>query len=277
MPPSEDPPTETPAPQGQKPHRGGSRFLRALGPPWLAENLEQGLPFLIGGGLCVGLGIWFALHSTLGVTARPPLWLLLAAVGATLGGGGFALSVVEEPTAETGFDGTGEYVLLPRSEYQRWLRGESPARPPKPVVAPEWDESAGLPQGASADRDSVERAAEELLAASRSLSPPAAAEAEAGPVAPTHTAPWEEEPIRELESVLDEIQREAAPAPPPPVPRTPPSRCAGCGDVVAAYREQSCIVCDRPLCDRCLEKSVAEGRPSTCPSCQLPRDVSESI
>ena len=95
---------------------------------------------------------------------------------------------------------------------------------------------------------------------------------------------WQEEPIQELESLLAQLEAAKAgpdrPIAPPPSPaalpsRAPPptDRCVSCGTSTVAYSEQTCVVCGRALCDRCLEQSVLALRPSICPACHTSSPV----
>jgi hypothetical protein len=132
----------------------------------------------------------------------------------------------------------------------------------------------------------------------RAEPPPASAPPSSWPPAPAVQAPtpstavrspppppiWQEEPIQELESLLAQLEAAKAgpdrPVAPAAVPATLPSRapqpmdrCASCGVSTVAYSEQTCVVCGRALCDRCLEQSVAALRPSICPGCHASSPV----
>jgi hypothetical protein len=288
---------------------------------WLRQNLEHSLPFLLAGALCVGLAVWLHLGSPHAVGSRLSLWVLLAAVGVTLAGGGLALTLVDEPQAPMTVEGEGDYVMVTRSEWEQRRSGgpgpaddtlrEGPAQP--------WDESgptlvAGSPSPSPAptaayDPTLVATVSEDLLRAQRfpvapgptgpvglpvaterpavqegrvpgpgsSPTTPKAPPAqsvhgrEAGPKPHPPISPaWQEDAIHELESVLEQFGRDAGARPPgaaSPKPQFSIDRCISCGAVVTGYSEQACVVCDRPLCDRCLERSVAEGRPAVCPLC----------
>lgn len=290
-------------------------------PPWLRENLEHSLPFLVGGGVCVGLAVWLHLFVVQDGGSRLSLWMLLAAIGGTLSGGGVALTVVEEPQPMPGAD-TGALVSVPRTEWEAWQRSRSALREPAPAPTPGPTRvPAGLPVRSPGpappapavasrppviDAAAVARVTEDLLRpgtsqprppewgvtgpapirtvpashatasagvpATRSTARPSSAPVISKP--PSTPAPvppvWLEEPLREFESMLADIEQGTRAAPSPASLRQHPApldRCVGCGTSVNVYSEQACIVCDRPLCDRCLEQSVIDGRPATCAAC----------
>jgi hypothetical protein len=318
-------PAPTPArpTDGQAPPQVDAGELRSQS--WLRQNLEHSLPFILGGALCVGLAVWLHLGPSHAAGSRLSLWILLAAVGVTLAGGGLALTVVDEPQAQGTPDREGDYVMVARSEWEQWQSGGAPppegaphAEPPQP-----WDETnpevvsgspspPSAPTGAAYDPALVATVSEDLLRAQRSPgasgptgpaevpvaterfeapqgggpalgrvpevpkapSPAPARGGEAGPKPRPPIAPvWQEDAIQELESVLEQFGGEmTAKTPRPALPRPQASidRCIACGAAVTGYSEQACVVCDRPLCDRCLERSVAEGRPAVCPLCPTP-------
>lgn len=302
---------------------GRPRRVRSPGSPsWLRENLEYSFPILLGGALCVGLALWLDATQAHALGSRLPLWPLVGAVGATLVGGGFALTVVEEVPAAPYPEGDG-YLLVERSEWDRLQRIAAPARPPSPVPglgakAPGAAAASGgapadraLPQ-ASIDPRLVEQVSEELLRSVPPLSVPSPSEPPAArapvpgvtapapaampspqprPVAPpptTATRPlappatvvppsppppaWREDALGEFEAVLSQLDRERA-SPPAKVGAPRPSsfatdRCVTCGALVSSYSEQICVACDRPLCDRCLDRTALEGHPAVCGNCQ---------
>jgi len=291
---------------------------------WLRTNLEHSLPFLVGGGVCIGLAAWMDVSQLHVVSSRLSLWTLFAAVGLTLGGGGVALTLVEEPPVPGQTGEAGDYVLVARAEWEEWRAHQESAHQPwsesteeeVPVVpAPEPVELLPTTSGPAGppgyDATLVARASADLLEQARSPTtpvPPTQGSPTAAPVPtggspdprgpapatrptgpskePTGTAPgrppappaappaWQEEPNPELESVLQQLEHAAALLPSARTPRpaaAPVERCVSCGGQVTAYSEQSCVVCERPMCDTCLEQSVVDGRPSVCPTCPRPR------
>ena len=294
--PSEAAPS-TPDPSAAEPRRRG----------WIRENLEYSLPVLTVAGISLALALWLHMNPVTVGRGHLSVWTLVAAFGATLGGGGVALTIIEEPGPVSLVD--ADHLVVLRSEWERW---HPPEAEPESSGTPPWSEEEEAP-GVDAepgvesppwaetalDAAAVAKASDELLSATPGYEPsppppspisepaaagpgPAGAPSAPGvppvppPTAPSTTAPpaWQEEPLRELESVLAELQGSASPRPTPPPPTRPRTVrrevCAGCGATVASYSEQTCIVCDRPLCDSCLERSVTEGRPSVCPHCQPP-------
>ncbi len=299
-------------------------------PAWFRENLEHSLPILLAAGTCLGLAVWLHADAATIGRSRLALWTLAAALGVTLGGGGIALTLVDDsegpaPSADP------DQVLVPRAEWELWHQGATPAEsapeapwsegPPEAQAEEgETESEAELPAPTAVtpavDPSMVRAASAQILAeaapavrgvpttaatAEASPSPAPSLNRSAGPSpppppktstplrtgapsSPVQVAPpppvWQEEPMRELESVLAELQSSVAASAPRsalrgPLPRkeSAPRResCVGCGASVAAYSEQTCIVCDRSLCDACLERSVADGRPAVCPHCQPPR------
>jgi len=245
------------------------------------ENLEQSLPFLVGGALCIGLAGWFALSHSHLAGSHPSLLLLLAGVGITLGGGGIALSLVEEPSEDRGPIIDPEHVLVDRAEWDRLQVAErlSPLRNPELV--------ARMSEGVIRDsRPSAAASTPPSAAPARSVSgaaaPPPPRSSPTAPnsqlatpwlATPPATPIWQEEPIQELETVLAELERDGADLQTRARPRpdtTPPEVCGGCGGAVTSYSEQACVVCGKPLCESCLDQSVTDQRPSICPSCAAP-------
>jgi hypothetical protein len=310
-------------PQGGDPSPDRSVLQTAdPGRSWLRTNLEHSFPFLLTSAVLVGTAAWLGTNHTSGASPAASLWVLLAALGITVGGGGVALTLVEDPEAPSGLAPGTEYVLVRRSEWEAWKSSQAPStshgspksplpaasQPPtrvEPVVATQ------VPRAPAIDPTVVSRASEQLLAgAPARSSPPTQAVAGSGPSSPssapstirqgsisspapasppppvvpprTTTTPtrpmapvpnWQEEPIRELESVLTELGGDAPHATWPGSVSPPSSaaqRCTCCGAAMTAYSEQACVVCGRPLCDNCLEKSVFEGRPSICTACATP-------
>jgi hypothetical protein len=140
---------------------GGARG-RADSPPstpsWLRENLEHSLPFVLAGGLCLGVGFWID-ATTVPAPGHPSLWLLLVAVGAVVVGGGVALTFVSEEPDGPAAPSDERFVLVDRAEWER-LRSpvtteaveassvppsdyleDVPASEPSPSEPPPWDET----------------------------------------------------------------------------------------------------------------------------------------
>lgn len=98
--------------------------------------------------------------------------------------------------------------------------------------------------------------------------PPGPSPATSRPVRPPSPAP--SQPPQELASVLSLLGRAEASVRSRIVPsRREPvrERCIGCGISVSAYSEQLCVMCDRPLCDRCTDLTAAAGHPQMCDTC----------
>jgi len=297
-------------------------------PAWALENLEHSLPFLLGGAVCIGLGVWLHLSQPAQLGSRASLWMLLAAVGVTLGGGGLALTLIEESPMDEPPGGDADYVMVSRSVWEAWQGAGAlpPTMPPGGEPSPPWDESipapppdssapAAGPVPAPYDSTLVANVSDDLLRAQRPVGegrptgppyspagaggPPSGPTGVAGgpPVAavlrtpapppppgtvpgprarPPISAAWQEDAIHELESVLQQFGHGPVSSLPEGEQRAPApliDRCIACGAAVTGYSEQACVVCDRPLCDRCLERSVSEGRPAVCPTCPPPADA----
>ena len=289
-------------------------------PSWVRENLEQGLPFLVTGAVLVVVALWLDLGRAHEFGSRLSLWFLLVAVGTTLGVGGLALTLVEEPAAPDLVPPMDGYVLVERSEWDRLQAdtAQPPAVEPAPEPIPEWMESpppsdAPVPAQATplapppSDPALVAKASADLLrgisgtdarpspgtpartgvSRNQEIRPDAAAKVTAETATSTPSPPagvtppavvhpsagppiWQEEPFRELESVLTQLEADASlkvRARPVAPPNAVPEQCASCGNWVKVYSEQSCVVCGRPLCDSCLDRSIDAGRPSICRDC----------
>jgi hypothetical protein len=283
----------------------------------LRQNLEHSLPFLAAGVLMVGVGVWFGFSHLHPAGSRGAFWLLVVGLGATLVGGGLALTISEPPDDVRGPTAYGDYVLVPRSDWVRWQEegyppfGQAGPGAPEPLPEPPiWQETepegagpgttapmsvapvsspalsdtasvptpppsvapaAAAPPPSANDSDLIAQVSEELLRAPRhpwieaSVPPP--------PSPPSGVPAWREDAIQRLEAELAAIEPETQPPAthaPTPVPPGNMERCISCGGETTSYSEQVCVMCDRPLCDACLERSVAEGRPSVCPYCKLP-------
>jgi hypothetical protein len=281
------------------------------------ENLEHSLPFLLGGSFCVGLAVWLGLSGAHELGLRHPLWPLLVGIGVTLGGGGIALTLVDESPQGEAPALDDRYVLVERTEWERWQRSPPSvalvpgvSREPGPLgsAAAPFPAGSGAPPSPSPsatpgfDPSLVTQLSEELLRASPSsetaTSPARAQSGATGPRGPVPTAPAPsprrstvgkaprpgtspsspQSPLAvplnpEIEATLAQLEMEAARALPAARP-TPAvangQRCIGCGAAVAAYSEQACILCERPLCDACLEESISDERPAVCPTCHPP-------
>jgi hypothetical protein len=310
------------------PSLGTARGLRSTGHrsipldpgarSWLKENLERSLPFLLGGALCVGLGVWIDVSRAYEGVSRFPFGLLLASVGVVLCGGGSALTLVEEADlTEVGTPRDG-YVVVPQAEWER-LRGEAnvpyvskvagAATPVASAGAVGVREGIRHPSPVGVDPALVSQVSDDLVRGARATSqppaptpesstapgPPASAASPTGPggigtppalsrsrggtrplssLSPAPAAmdstTLQEAAIHEFESVLSELGQAPAAAPTAPS-RPPPSsatdRCVSCGALVTAYSEQICVVCDRPLCDKCLDQTALEAHPAVCAAC----------
>src|SRR5208282_5170304 len=117
---------------------------------WLTENLRQSLPMFGAGGAFLGLGLW-SLNSWAGAAGRLPLWLLLAALGATLTASAVALTFVEEgpPYVQTRLD--SRYIFVERDRWEKLLGDAQRAvRAPKIAVQPSATPSPTAASGAVA-------------------------------------------------------------------------------------------------------------------------------
>lgn len=118
---------------------------------WLRTNLEHSLPFLSAGGLTLGIGVWLHAVQQHSVNHGLSLWLLLVAIGATVVGGGVALTLVN--AAEDAPEPDHRFILVDRSEYAelRAARQQLESGPTgEPEESPPWAESeseheAGFP------------------------------------------------------------------------------------------------------------------------------------
>ncbi len=77
-------------------------------------------------------------------------------------------------------------------------------------------------------------------------------------------------PTPEFRDVLALLERAEASVrsriAPPPLSEAR-DRCTGCGAPVSTYSEQVCVMCDRPLCDRCVDRTAEAGHPQLCDPC----------
>jgi hypothetical protein len=267
----------------------------ATGRRWLRDNIEQSLPFVLCGVFCIGVAVWLEATQAHVLGARLPLWPLVAGIGATFAGGGFALTILEEPALAGGVVVPDGYVMVERAEWER-RHPELGSGEWAPDVAPET-----LPAQRSGERSSaapwtahgfdvaeIREASDDLLQATRPRKetlgeegvPAISREAKPRFVGPPRPGPpisvelpptaQGEAALDELESVLSDLGREGATGSPSvgrPRPATTTDRCVACGTEVASYSEQICVACDRPLCDACLDRTAMEGHPAMCPSC----------
>lgn len=111
---------------------------------WLLENLEHSLPAIIVGTVCVGLGIWFNATEVHALANHPSFWSLLIAAGATIAGGGVALTLVDDETHESPFAVPDGYVVVERSRIEA-LQQALAARTPRPAPVTPPPESSGAP------------------------------------------------------------------------------------------------------------------------------------
>jgi len=225
-----------PAPLGSPPP-AGSRSFR----PWLRENLERSLPFVLAGAVCIVLAAWLALGRDHALGVRESFIALLAAVGVTLSVGGAALTLVEEPEPELAPPPGSDLVLVPRAEWEEWQRDRSsrwvaapaPARPPvvsfpRPAVAPAPGPAAPPRVTLPVDAASVARASQQLLSGSQATTtppavppvgtsvgaapaPPAVPKAAAGPPSPTPAS------VKPPAGVRSPVPPPVIPPPAPPI------------------------------------------------------------
>jgi hypothetical protein len=289
---------------------------------------------ILGGVLCIGVAAWIGAAHLRPDDSRLPVWMLLGAVGSVLLGGGFALTLVEEPTTMGSLGSPGDYVLVPRATWERFLQSpvarvqppppasSPPESPPPSYVssAPEWVESGTVPvppvqappRPPLVREDLVAAVSSEILAEARSSPPAPTPSASAlAPSSPTPAAPASEGaaagpltgpvpmnspgpgpappasavpptvakgPETQLQSVLSLLERAEVTVRSRMVPPSGDpvrERCIGCGVPVTTYSEQVCVRCDRPLCDRCIDRTAAEGHPQMCESCSrsFPADL----
>jgi len=142
---------------------GGRSSATRRTPSWFHENLEHSLPFMLAGGLCLGIGFWID-ATTAHTPGHPSIWLLLVAVGATVVGGGVALTFVSEETEPSAEVIENRFVMVDREEWER-LHGpevteappvtpgspaeyleDAPPTPESPDAPPPWLESEPEPQ-----------------------------------------------------------------------------------------------------------------------------------
>jgi len=274
-------------------------------PPSLRENFERSLPVLAGGALCLGVAAVLVHGPAHLLGLRLPIWPLLGAVGLTLVGGGCALTISEEPPPAGPDLSGGEYVLVNRGVWLDLQSAVVQARraAAESVAQPPWAETPVERNGESAplwvapavvDTLAVESASRELLreAHPRTVtpgqqqrtgpsSPPAALgtlPSTQGVASPTRPMPTTGPgapsgpvaPTQEFASVLSLLERAEASVR-TRLHRTAPvgahDRCISCGISVSAYSEQLCVMCDRPLCDRCVDLTAASGHPQMCDTC----------
>lgn len=235
---------------------------------WFRRNLEHSLPFLIVGAVCIGLAVWLAASSPHSGGHRLALWVLLAAVGATIGGGGAALTFVDEPETPEPVAEDGAFVRVSRDVWDRFqqARVAAVAQPwdedTEEVAAPPAAESPGTPEEPAVqtvpdeptlDPSMVAEASEALLA-----SPP-----------PSVVAPPAPPPPTPVPAVPPDPPRAAAPPPPaPPAPRPAPAPApvTSSGSSRPAWQEQSIQELESMLAQ--LEKPAASG--SAAPSAARP-------
>jgi hypothetical protein len=287
---------------------------------WWAQNLEHSLPILIAGVAFVGIAIAVHLSYPSGGASRFSLWTLLVAIGIVLAGGGFALTIVEEPEKGTGATDLlaesspdGEYVRVDRSEWER-IRQQAALRAP-------WDESLtaplsrpmgatarlpaiGTPPAGSANAESadpvsvgsdlVQEISEMLLTSAppsapdspRPQSRPGAEGAPQTPLADRLAKPqaapaaFEESGVSaaaasDRREVWEESERDVSTSSRPRPSRPPTTSCAGCGGLVRED-DDSCVVCDRPMCSGCHDRAFEEGHPGLCPECEKARRAGSS-
>jgi len=259
------------------------------GRSWFRENLRQSLPMFGAGGACLGLGLW-SLNSWAGAAGRLPLWILLAALGATLTASAIALTFVEEgpPYMQTRLD--SRYIFVERDRWEKLLGDAQRAvRAPKTSAQPSATPSPTAASGSVAAPPTPPTVPGPSPAKGTSLPPSLPKPGTAGPSPPRRAPAWEEgdgssstapaydesvldsaldsiltvlEPIGQLGS--DGVQRSGSPVAGP--------RCTSCGaDLQSSGTSNSCVVCDRPLCPNCQARSFEAGHPGMCLSCDTRR------
>ena len=255
---------------------------------WLRENLRQSLPMFGAGGVCLGLGLW-SLGSWAGAAGRLPLWLLLAALGATLTASAVALTFVEEgpPYVQTRLD--SRYIFVERDRWERLLSAtERPANAPKtgaPSSAATLSPTAA--PGVSPPRPRLPVVAAPSPSHEKSLPGSVPKPSTVGLPPPRRTPVWEEgdgsspmAPVYDesvLDSALDSILTVLEPIGQAAGPQQAGSsaagpRCTSCGAVLqSSGTSNSCVVCDRPLCPNCQARSFEAGHPGMCLSCDTRR------
>lgn len=148
-------------------------------------------------------------------------------------------------------------------------RGTTPRRPPSAPATP-----AAPPVTPSGPPPTLAVGLAEAAAPASAAPPVPPPRPPAGapfPASPPPRPSSHEELIREFEAVLSRLDRAPLPTPRTATPQRPSrttDRCLACGALVTAYLEQVCVVCDRPLCDRCLDATIVAGHPSVCEGCQ---------
>ena len=119
--------------RGSVPPAARARRAGWTPPTWLRENLEHSLPFLVVGAACLGLAIWMRASEVHSFGLRMPLWTLLAAIGVTVGAGGLALTLVEEPDEHLP-EGHSDLVMVEREVWEKLQEevGSIPEEAPAP-------------------------------------------------------------------------------------------------------------------------------------------------
>ena len=205
--------------------------------PWLRENLEHSLPFVLAGAVCIVLAAWLALGMDHAIGVRESFVALLAAVGVTLSVGGAALTLVQEPDPELSAPPGSDLVLVARSEWEEWQRERSSRRPPvpsaprpsvatvpRPPVAPGPITTVPSRVTLPVDAASVARASQQLLSGSATSSSPLAVPSiapppKAAPAAVKVTArpSTPTPPTRPPEVVRQVVSPPVVPTPAPPI------------------------------------------------------------
>lgn len=266
------------------------------GRPWLRENLEHSLPVILAGVLCLGIGVWLGVSQIHATGSRLPLWLLVAAIGVTLIGGGSVLTLIEEVEDVANSRRVPEgYVLVNQNEWVR-LRSDQSARfqegprdareypfparisggsssvtagsetKPGPEVAP----AVGIEPTPSPRAGTPTRSSTELIGNLASPSVPRASAIGGIRVPGPRSTNGQRQGTKEFETVLSLLERAEATVRSrmfDEPPRLVQDRCVGCGIPTTSYTEQVCVVCDKPLCDRCLDRTASAGHPQMCYFC----------
>jgi hypothetical protein len=256
---------------------------------WLRENLRQSLPMFGAGGAFLGLGLW-SLNSWAGAAGRLPLWLLLAALGATLTASAVALTFVEEapPYVQTRLD--SRYIFVERDRWEKLLTAAQrpvsapkiatrPSTAPAPTVSPNVSAGARSPPTVAAPSPSEGKSLPGNVPQPSPASPsplrraPAWEEGDgSSPTAPAYDESVLDSALDSILTVLEPIGQLGPGGPQPPGSSVAGPRCTSCGAVLqSSGTSNSCVVCDRPLCPNCQARSFEAGHPGMCLSCDTRR------
>jgi len=162
---------------------------------WLRENLEFSLPFLLAGGVCLGLGLWIRTTQAAHAAGHLSVWLLMVAIGVAVLGGGVALTFVAEEPSGIGPPEDDRYVLVDRTDWERYQAGpqdgevvetEPPSRPEYLEDVPgEATESPGGPPPWAEETEPLVKPEPAPVATHRPLSAPTAHAGATGTLPPS--------------------------------------------------------------------------------------------